>query len=160
MRSKPGGFDPLLDSLPRYAVLQLPAPERLHVVPGLLTSVRLCLIRGGETRALTAHVASCFERSNRERDEGCESQQLERDPRHSLTQRYRLSPSDGLASDPSMELPTYVVTYSTIAAKIRPLLADSHFVEVRWSKSLAAASTEYLTAELCSCRRRRLRTAT
>ncbi|POM65490.1 Putative GPI mannosyltransferase, partial [Phytophthora palmivora] len=69
--------------------------------------------------------------ANRERTEGCESYQLERDPRHFLTKLYHLPPSDDSVSDSSsMELPTYMVTYSTIAAKIRPLLADTHFVEV------------------------------
>ncbi|KAL4096336.1 hypothetical protein PRIC1_009696 [Phytophthora ramorum] len=67
--------------------------------------------------------------ANRERTEGCESHQLERDPRHFLTKLYHLSPSDNLASDLSPELPTYIVTYSTIAAKIRPLLTNTHFVE-------------------------------
>ncbi|GMF24775.1 unnamed protein product [Phytophthora lilii] len=40
---KPRGFDPLLDPLSCYAVLQLSSPERVHVVPGLLPSVRLGL---------------------------------------------------------------------------------------------------------------------
>ncbi|KAG6976885.1 hypothetical protein JG688_00000902 [Phytophthora aleatoria] len=65
--------------------------------------------------------------ANRERTEGCESHQLERDPRHFLTKLYHL---DDVASDSlSLGLPTYVVTYSTIAARIRPLLVNTHFVE-------------------------------
>ncbi|CAH0481384.1 unnamed protein product [Peronospora belbahrii] len=68
--------------------------------------------------------------ANREQSEGCESHQLERDPGLFLTKLYDLQPSDGLTSSAStLELPTYVVTYSTIAAKIRPLLANIHFVE-------------------------------
>ncbi|KAJ8523402.1 hypothetical protein ON010_g17578 [Phytophthora cinnamomi] len=67
---------------------------------------------------------------NRERAEGSDSQQLERDPRHFLSNLYHLSPSDNQASDPSsMKLPTFVVTYSTIAAKIKPLLAATHYVD-------------------------------
>ncbi|CAI5726728.1 unnamed protein product [Peronospora effusa] len=68
--------------------------------------------------------------ANRERPEGCESHQLERDPRLFLSKLYHLSPSNGLASDSlSLALPTYVVMYSTMAAKIRPLLADIRFLE-------------------------------
>uniref|UniRef100_M4B1R2 Uncharacterized protein n=1 Tax=Hyaloperonospora arabidopsidis (strain Emoy2) TaxID=559515 RepID=M4B1R2_HYAAE len=69
--------------------------------------------------------------SNRERAEGSESYQLEHDPRRFITRLYHLLPSDSLASEPSsfMELPTYVVTYSTIGAEIRSLLADTNFVE-------------------------------
>ncbi|KAE9039008.1 GPI mannosyltransferase 3 [Phytophthora rubi] len=68
--------------------------------------------------------------TNRERTEGSDSQQLERDPRHFLNKLYQLPPSGSQASDPSsMKLPTYVVTYSTIAAKIKPLLAATHYVE-------------------------------
>ncbi|EEY68034.1 putative GPI mannosyltransferase [Phytophthora infestans T30-4] len=65
--------------------------------------------------------------ANRERTEGCESHQLERDPRHFLTNLYHLN--DVVSDSSSMELPTYVVTYSTIAAKIRPLLLGTGFVE-------------------------------
>ncbi|KAG6959526.1 hypothetical protein JG687_00008754 [Phytophthora cactorum] len=65
--------------------------------------------------------------ANRERTEGCESHQLERDPRHFLTKLYHL---DDVASDSlSLGPPTYVVTYSTIAARIRPLLVNTNFVE-------------------------------
>eukprot|EP00644_Phytophthora_capsici_P005963 jgi/Phyca11/525233/estExt2_fgenesh1_pm.C_PHYCAscaffold_20199 len=68
--------------------------------------------------------------ANRERTEGCESHQLERNPRHFLSKLYHLSSSDGVVSDASsLELPNYVVTYSTIAAKIRPLLSATQYVE-------------------------------
>ena len=128
---KPKCVNPLLDTLSCHTVLQLFTPEHLHVVPGLFTSVRIDTSR-------SAGIAKCTKQefilwiSNRERPGGCESHQLERDPRLFLTTLYRLSPSDSLASDSlSLALPTYVVMYSTIAAKIRPLLADIHFLEVR-----------------------------
>ncbi|CAI5733683.1 unnamed protein product [Hyaloperonospora brassicae] len=68
--------------------------------------------------------------ANRARTEGSESSQLERDPRRFVTKLYHLSPPDSRVSDSAfLELPTYVVTYSTIAAKTESLLAHMRFVE-------------------------------
>ncbi|TDH65137.1 hypothetical protein CCR75_007156 [Bremia lactucae] len=67
--------------------------------------------------------------TNRERFGGCESHQLERDPKHFLAKLYNLS--GDVANDGSwMELPTYVVTSDTITAQINELLVVTHFVEV------------------------------
>ena len=128
----PRGNGPLLDSLSCNAVLQLSTSECLHVVSGLLASVRMVVVSNAVVK-MRSSIRSGF--SNRERAEGSESYQLEHDPRRFITRLYHLLPSDSLASEPSsfMELPTYVVTYSTIGAEIRSLLADTNFVEVRLS---------------------------
>ncbi|DBA00349.1 TPA: hypothetical protein N0F65_000534 [Lagenidium giganteum] len=66
---------------------------------------------------------------NRERPEGCESHQLDRDPVQFLTKRYDIS-VDPAASDTHGLLPDYVVAYSSIASRSRSILTSLHYTEV------------------------------
>lgn len=121
--------------MPRDAVLQLFAPECVDVVPGLLASVRppSRSLRGiGTSRT---HPFVLDHHRNRERDGGSDSHQLEHNPNAFLSQTYtftEISSEDGKASS-RMELPTYVVAYSTIESKISGVLRRGHYIEVRWN---------------------------
>lgn len=69
-------------------------------------------------------------RSNRERPEGSESQQLEKDPIQFLSSRYHFAASKH--ADQNLEkLPEYVVMFSPTAKKIEELLDRAHYLAVR-----------------------------
>ena len=69
-----------------------------------------------------------FFRSNREKPEGSESDQLHRDPERFVVERYRLA--NTAADSNQMELPDYLVVFSDTARSVQTLLADADYVKV------------------------------
>ncbi|GLD91926.1 hypothetical protein PINS_up000459 [Pythium insidiosum] len=66
---------------------------------------------------------------NRERPEGCESHQLERDPVNFLSRKYRLPTSANVDSTGVEPLPDFVVLFSTTHDRLSRLLRSVGYVE-------------------------------